>query len=280
MVRKVPTQKILLLLLFTLLAACGPSEEEIATQTAAAWTPTPTKTNTPPPTPTPLPPTETPTPEPSLTPQPVGDAPPIEEILELTNTSMAAAESYHFELVASLETLMSGIPLNIPLTFSGDFLAPDNMQGTLSIYLFGTVTETQFVTIGDLAYSTDVETGEWVQDAESLLPFDPNDFVGSFQIELTDPQLIGIEDVDGIQAYHLVGVIPSDNLGEDFAGADSEVQGEYWIGVDNHLIYRLTMVLSLISELIEGSGESELKINVELTLSDYGKEVVIESPVD
>jgi hypothetical protein len=47
-----------------LFAGCGPSEEEMATMTAAAWTPTPSPTLAPPPTSTntPLPPTETPTP--------------------------------------------------------------------------------------------------------------------------------------------------------------------------------------------------------------------------
>ncbi|MBV6396165.1 MAG: hypothetical protein HFACDABA_01758 [Anaerolineales bacterium] len=41
-----------LLLLTIILGACGPSPEEIAAMTAAAWTPTPKPTSTPPPTPT------------------------------------------------------------------------------------------------------------------------------------------------------------------------------------------------------------------------------------
>jgi hypothetical protein len=62
----------LLLCLFLLLTACGPSAEQQAaltatamTATAAAWTPTPTTTNTPTPT---LTPTPTKTPTPTLTP--------------------------------------------------------------------------------------------------------------------------------------------------------------------------------------------------------------------
>jgi hypothetical protein len=51
--------KPLYLLIFTLLVACGPSPEEIATMTAEAWTPTPLPTNTPTSTPT-----STPTPIP------------------------------------------------------------------------------------------------------------------------------------------------------------------------------------------------------------------------
>ncbi|MDH3943150.1 MAG: hypothetical protein OEV06_03550, partial [Anaerolineae bacterium] len=47
-----------------LVSGCGPSAQEIATQTAEAWTPTPTNTPIPTDTPTPLPPTETPTPDP------------------------------------------------------------------------------------------------------------------------------------------------------------------------------------------------------------------------
>lgn len=42
-------------ILFALLTACGPSPEEIATMTAAAWTPTPLPTPTPTPSPTPTP---------------------------------------------------------------------------------------------------------------------------------------------------------------------------------------------------------------------------------
>ena len=39
----------------SMLAGCGPTEAEIATMTAAAWTPTPPPTSTPAPTPTPTP---------------------------------------------------------------------------------------------------------------------------------------------------------------------------------------------------------------------------------
>lgn len=263
-----------------IIVACGPSTEEIATQTAAAWTATPTITNTPVPSPTPLPPTSTPTPEPSPTPQPITDAPTIEEILERTNLAMAAAQSYHFEMSVGVETSASGLAISIPMTFSGDYLSPDKMQATLNVELFGIVTETKFVTIGDLEYSTDIETGEWVLDAEMFLPIDPNDFVGANEIILNTPELVGIEVVDGIQTYHLVGVIPADILGEDFSGQENDVAVEYWIGVDDFLVRRLKLSLILFSEMVEGTGETELAINVDLTISEYGKEVVIEAPID
>lgn len=64
----------LLMLLSLVVTGCGPSADQIATMTAAAWTPTPsptvtyTPTSTPTPSPSPQPPTATATPSP--TPQP------------------------------------------------------------------------------------------------------------------------------------------------------------------------------------------------------------------
>lgn len=71
------------LLIGILLAACGPSSEEIATMTASAWTATPTKPFTPIPTAT-LPPTETSTPTstPTNTPPPSTPTPTATETLE------------------------------------------------------------------------------------------------------------------------------------------------------------------------------------------------------
>lgn len=68
---------LLLLLVFLSFTGCSPSESEIATMTASAWTSTPTYTLTPTSTSTPTP-TETPTPTATLTPTPEATTTPTE----------------------------------------------------------------------------------------------------------------------------------------------------------------------------------------------------------
>lgn len=270
-----------------ILAACGPSAEQLAAQTAAAWTPTPTRTPfpiyTPIPTNTPIPPpTPTlilPTTFPTLPPIPVGDSP--ETILQNTQLAMAAAQSYHFELEMLFDIAAPGMSMAFPAIFSGDFQAPDRMQASLSMNILGSVIETQVVVIGDASYSTDPETGEWLPKSSSLFPVEPLDFVGSYDTELLNAELVGIEEIDGVQAYHLTGTVDAKELGEDFSAVQADVQMEYWIGVDDFLVRRITMVVFMVAEVEAGYGEdAEMLINVDMMLSDFGKEVIIEPPVE
>jgi len=80
---------VIALVLSTLVASCGPSTEEIATQTADAWTATllPTKTATSTPTPTP---TSTLTPTPTSTPIPTDTATPTQSIGSLQGKLLEA----------------------------------------------------------------------------------------------------------------------------------------------------------------------------------------------
>lgn len=259
-----PSSVLLSLSVLVLFAVgCGPSEEEIATQTAAAWTATPTITPIPSATPTPLPPTVTPTP------------PPPETIIENAIAVWEQVKSYHFEISAQIDTILSGLMISTILEYSGDFQAPDRYQGTQHTEFFGIASDSEFVNIGKTSYTTNVETGEWQKDVESLFPFGPEDLIGLQPADLENAVLIGVEKLDGVLVYHLAGSLPSEKFAELFGVAEIELPMEYWISVEDGYIVQVALEI----ELPEGSGDLEsLSVTAIVTFSEFGKEVNIEAP--
>lgn len=263
-----------------LVSGCGPSAQEIATQTAEAWTPTPTNTPIPTDTPTPLPPTETPTPDPAdLAPSPT-------DILESMNSAMQDVSSFHFEMIIEMGMAMEGLTLEIPLSLIGDYQAPDRMHAVLTMNFLGSTMETEMITIGDTSYVTDPETGEWIQetaDGTGIAPIDPGELIGPGEYELEDPVLVGIEEVDGVLAFHLSGTITSEEfeglLGEDGGGGSIVI--DYWIGLDDFLLRKIAFTAEFYGSLMEEmEGSQDITMSVEIVISDFNKEVNIEAPID
>lgn len=255
-----------------LISGCGPSEEEIATQTAAAWTPTPTKT------PTPVPPTATPTLVPSPTP------PSPEAMLEAANAAMAKVETYHFEMVIEMSVGMEGLTVDVPISFSGDYQAPDRMQALMSIEFLGISIETELITIGGISYATDPMTGDWekqTEDTESVTPFQPDSFIGADSFELENPELVGLEELDGVAVYHISGSVPPEGFEEIFgdSGGETTFVIDYWIGMEDNLVRKIMLNVTFSANFLGTPGElQEVSLAAEINFTDFGKEVYIEAP--
>ncbi len=276
---------VLCLLVGLALAACGtsPSEDEgpsqaerdatatqaaidrSATQTAAAptHTPKPTPTRTPTPTPTPVP----------LTAQ---------DILEQALAAMAEADSYHFVMDLQMKVEAEGLSMEVPMLFEGDFQAPDRMQGSMEISVLGLSVEVAMVIVGDTTYVSDPETGEWEVSTEPVAPFSPDEFTAVDPADIEGLEIVGEETLDGRPVHHLRGTVSTERLGDQFADTSGELEAEYWIGVEDRLLYE-SLIAGEIVPIEEGGetplgGAGTIQMEAMIQYSDYGKPVTIEPP--
>ena len=90
-------------------------------------------------------------------------------VLQAGLEAVAAEPSFHFDMNAELSVDAQGTSLDIPLTISGDFLAPDRFQGTMELKIFFFTIETEIITIGDTTWTKDPETGV-LMFSENVLP--------------------------------------------------------------------------------------------------------------
>ena len=212
------------------------------------------------------------------------DAPPALDILAASVVAMSEAESFHFKLEADINAAFSGISMDIPFTFVGDYEAPDRIQGAAELSLGFFTIESQIVTIGNTTYATDPETGEWIiTPSPDILLLNPMDIVGSAGPDpagFADLKLVGVEELEGVPVYHLTGSAPADA----FEGTEVEATADLWVGVEDSLIWRIVIEGELTFE-DEGALGSEGQISgtadveVTMTFADYGAPVVIEEPV-
>ena len=267
------------------------------TQTDAAPTPVPTAAPTITPTPVPTP-SPTATPVPSPTPAPTATAtatfvPVIsleatsdlspQQIMEKAIAAMAEVESFHFEIESTVSISSDDTDVGLPIDFTGDFQAPDRIRGKLSLSLGFFTIEMETIAIGDTAYITNLESGEW--EESSGLGFgvpNPAELAVPVGVSLVDLTLIGEEELDGIRVFHLKGAPPASLFGD----ASDDAEADFWIGVDD---FRTRQVTASGQVSLGGGGGFGLPFGgadlagsatIVLTakFSDYDKPVVIEAP--
>ena len=288
----------ILVVLMLLASACGDSAQETPTPTPTPIpptqtpipTPTAVPTATPAPTATPEPTaTPTPVPTPTVTPEPLPDS---AAILEDGLQATRSLDSYAAEMEMSIAGSSGGISLEVPIGVDGAFKPPDRSKGKVTIDFGGFKFEFDFVNIGDDAYMTDPGSGMWMKDdtgsgdldffliIDSLLDFDSDDSIDLFG----NLDYIGVEDLDGIETHHIRASL-SDAILEDLSPDPGEYAIEYWVGVDDGLVHRITVLGDAElsgggdpDSLLGGFGSGNVEVNIELTLSDFNVPVDIEAP--
>ena len=139
---------------------------------------------------------------------------------------------------------------------------------------------------------TDPGSGMWMKDdtgsgdldffliIDSLLDFDSDDSIDLFG----NLDYIGVEDLDGIETHHIRASL-SDAILEDLSPDPGEYAIDYWVGVDDGLVHRITVLGDAElsgggdpDSLLGGFGSGNIEVNIELTLSDFNVPVEIEAP--
>ena len=265
-------------------AGCGDSEPNApaAAPTATATSvPTPVPTATPTPTATPSPtPTPSPQPAPDVALTPSGTAPELDALLESSASAMEAVGSFHFEIEMVITAESEGTTMEVPFNLVGDFQEPDRAMGKTEFSILFFTIETEFIQIGDTGYSTNPETGEWMIDEDSGVPFgSPTDLVGTALAEgIEGLELLGEETRDGVRVYHVSGSVPASEFSEE--GAEGELQADLWIGVEDLLIRELAIEgqIEPPDDSLELDEGGTVGMSLSMKLSDFGVPVTIEAP--
>lgn len=272
--------------------------------------PAPRPTSTPLPSPTPTP---TPTPAPIAVDTPQsrasvvgqgggqsgrGQAEDEADIIAAAIEAMRQVKSFHAEVDAAFKVVQTEASfrmdeetfgMEFPIRFSGDFALPDRAGGTLQVALGIVALEMDIVTIGEQAYITNPETGEWEQ-----IPLIYTGLPNPYDLVLppagisryTDIRVAEGETIDGVRTRHVRANLRANVLG----GAYDKLFVEMWIGEDDNLIRRLTMAGETDVEeqdtagLASGAlgaadigGEAEFLMTI--TYSDFDKPISIEPPI-
>ena len=112
-------------------AASSPTADE-----GSEPSPTPEPTETPEP-------TATPTPEPSPAPEFTSAS----QIIEAATAAMRGVDSFHFKMDMKINADIQGMNLDVPMTFEGDYQAPDRFARAMSISLGFISITTEMVSI-------------------------------------------------------------------------------------------------------------------------------------
>ena len=245
--------------LAVLLVACGGSDSESTPASA-------------------LSPIAAATPEPTATPTPNPVAISATDVIEASVAAMRQVPSLHFEMESQITASVQDASVTIPVKFSGDYRAPDQIKGTISVTVAFITFESQVVVTGDTVYATDPLSGEWaVAEANPLLTL-PIDFLASDLAELRDAKVAGEEELEGTRVYRVTGTAPLEGLGD----VSARFEVGLWIGVEDSRLRQVSAkgAFDLGQEvtLFEGMTMRQGSVSVTTKFSDYGKEVSIEPP--
>ena len=288
-----------LLLALSAGTACDDSGDDNATPTPAPTsTPAPTATPVPTPSPTPAPtatPISTPSPTPAPTATPATSAPEAPtptpspangadagDIVAAALDALAEAESYHFLVEAVITVKEEGTTLELPFTFEGDFQQPDRLRGDMTMSLGFFSIETEIVLIGEDYYAKNPTTGEWEANSAALEAF-PEPIAmfampGTLTSLTAEPALVGIENLDGAEAYRLR--LSGDGLE---LGVDEPITLDLWVDSEELKLRRIEASVAGVSSEAAGGASNELlsgnlTVDVEAAISNYDAPVDIQPP--
>jgi hypothetical protein len=194
-------------------------------------------------------------------------APPAEEVFENALAALEGLDAWHTDLWLDVVVSFRSIAFDAPLIYSGNYEAPGRMVGTTATRLLDTITiERDTIFKCNTIDGIDPETGPKKCSVFKLLEF------GGFQIsDIKDLELVGIEDLDGTEVYHLAGTLVTENA-QDLAEAPpyayvGELHFDMWIGVEDNL----TRVVTLDGNLdVVGWIEGTIELSGTTTFTDYG----------
>ena len=139
----------------------------------------------------------TPTPKPTPEPTPTSESTPSsEEILSRASRTMNAIESMRYKVVLGMA--MGG--LEIPMTYEGEFHAPDNLRQTLSVNMMGLNIEGDLMQVDGVAYEREFMEDDWYE-SYSFEGVDPREFWTGTESFLNFPIAVDptVEDFDGVE---------------------------------------------------------------------------------
>ncbi len=198
-------------------------------------------------------------------------------IVAASGTAMGTTESVRFELERN------GAPVYIDQveqlalnSVIGQFTVPGSAQAVLEVEVDGgLVSELGAVALDDEIWLSNPITGEFEPlpagiDLDPSLFFDPQGGWQPLMEELTDVELVGTEERDGADRYHIAATAPADRVETITAGLvkDQDVDIDFWI-------QPVTGQVRSVEFTTFVDGE---EIDWKLDLSEYGNDFDIQPP--
>lgn len=196
-----------------------------------------------------------------------------EEIIAQAVERWNATESAHFTLEVDGATYLDDEEQIELSEAEGDLARPQSVEATAQIAISLVTIDVSLIFIGEEAYMTDFLTGNWgpAPDDFSYNPallLSETDGLGPVLQELQEPQVIGLEQVDGVDAVHMSGTVTQDMIDDLTAGA---ILGDV-IGVDIWFdAEKLDVVQLNLAEPDDGTTWI-------IRLSNHNEPVTIEAP--
>ena len=198
-------------------------------------------------------------------------------IVAASATAMGATESVRFELERT------GAPVYIDQveqlalnSVVGQFTVPGSAQAVLEVEVDGgLVSELGAVALDDEIWLSNPITGEFEPlpvgiDLDPSLFFDPQGGWQPLMEGLTDVELVGTEERDGADRYHIAATAPADRVEAITAGLvqDQDVDIDFWIQPVTGEVRAVEFTTPV------GGGQ----VTWELELSEYGEDFDIQPP--
>jgi outer membrane lipoprotein-sorting protein len=210
-----------------------------------------------------------------------GCAPPQRELSPKETLDRAADEldkatSAHFVLEQQNGTiqLASGVQVG---NAEGDVLRPDKLRMKFTLRFLGINAESQLIAIGDDVFLTNPTSGQWVKAPPSTSApqvLDKDHGVSSLLRQVSNPQSVGTETIDGVQTQHIKGSVPADAFGA-LTGAKvsgDAVPGDIWVGTADFLPRQVRL------EGVIGPADTSATVR-NLKLSNYNQDIAIDAPM-
>jgi hypothetical protein len=205
------------------------------------------------------------------------DTPSVDEIVDSAATAWDETESAHFSLEIEGDAFLDDDETLALQAATGEGARPDSVEASAQVAAGFLVVDVGLIFIGDDAYMTDLITGNWgpAPDDFSYNPavlFSDTEGLSPVLREMEGVELVGREEVEGVQTYHLRGQVSQDAISELTAGTieGDPITVDMWFATDDYRAIRIVLSTP------EGSEEDATVWTI--TLSDHNQPVEIEEP--
>jgi hypothetical protein len=140
-------------------------------------------------------------------------------ILEAASAAMDEVETFGLTMDFDIEMRMEGFSLAMPITFVGDFQAPDSKQYVMTMTMLGETVVMQGISIEDTTCIRNPVTGLWEISTEASSPIAPEEVASVDLDELTGLEYVGEETLDGTPVHHVAADVSAGALLDDAAPA-------------------------------------------------------------
>lgn len=203
-----------------------------------------------------------------------------ETVLANASQRMADTESMRFDMRVQGETYIDeGRTIRLIHAF-GELARPDMVSVEFQIEVLGAQTVSiRMISVGQENWTTDIVTGRWVE-APPEFGYDPSvlydnqEGLGPVVGKILNPDLLGTEEINGRQAYHIRG----SSSGETIAPMTNNTMHGDDIGIDVWIDGASWDILRVIVDEPEGP-QAPNPATWTMNLTDHNEPVTIEPPV-